>query len=50
MPHPIRLRGLLGVGGRKNVRGRGDGCLEENTVFQTQQGSCTGELNVTVTV
>lgn len=31
--------------GRKTVKGRDDGCLQRNRVFQTQQGSYTHEFS-----
>lgn len=32
-------------GGTKTVKGRDDGCLQGNHVFQTQQGGCVSHMN-----
>lgn len=43
-----KLRDCCGRGRRKIVRERSSGRLQENGVFQTQQGSCMYELMVIV--
>lgn len=47
---PENLWDHLGRKGRKMARVRGSGWIQQDNVFQTQQGKCTHEVIVTVTI